>query len=513
MRWFSRVFRVAGITAVLLAGAWNNGWAAPPRGIVHTFSTPKQEGWTRVAVAGLNTVYLATNQGQIWRWNLGRDSAQPVKISLAGDGPISNLRWTRAGDLIVQSGRTLKIGQPDGTSRQFPFPELPQIAISPTGDQLAAVGQDLPIQFYSLKSGQKTHRVDRQVWVDELQYSPSGEFLATSRFGRLYLWKSKTGELAWKVRLEGNLQGFAFAPDQSKIFAAVERGGIWVIDVQSGRITNRLQRSTGATDDESRHRLTFSADGMLLGETERGNQILIWDTITGQPILWLEKHPAPITDLQFLPDGIRLVSVDSSGRASIWDLGDSGFAGSFDVGKPYGKDEMGQLWQMLGSARGEAAWTAMIALKHRPDQVLELIDNPPNDDLLIQRLIQRLENDHFRVRQVAFQSLRQLRLKAEPFLRATLKTTQSAEVTARIRRLLEYLSGPQKETQLRILRESETHRQLRLIQLLRWMGNTAARKRLESIRELTKTPIIRTQAENALKSMEASSASTTRKPN
>lgn len=498
MRRVSTTWKMIGFAAILVAAVVSAVRAEPPRGIVHRFSTPEQVGLTRIAVADSNEVYLASEQGDIWKWNLGQGAEKPAKLTRTANGPVANLHWTSEGELIVQAGKQLTIGKPDGKSREVPLPELPQIVISPTGGQLAAVGQEPPIQFYSLTTGEKSHRVDRQVWVDDLGYSRDGQFLATSRFGRLYLWKTATGDLIWKIRLEGNVQGFVFTPDQSKIFAAVERGGVWVIEVKTGRILDRLQRTTGASDDEAQHQMAFSADGMLLAETEHGNRILIWETITGQPILYLEKQSGTITDLHFLPDGVRLVSVDSSGKATVWDLSDPAFAGSFEVGKPYSQEQLGQLWQMLGNARGEAAWTAMIALRHRPEQALELADHPPNDNLLIQRLIERLEDDQFGVRQAAFRSLRQLRLKAEPLLRETLQTTRSAEVTVRIRRLLEYLSGPQKETQLQILRESETHRQLRLIQLLRWIGDAAARKRLEAIRKAAKSPIIRTQAENAL---------------
>ena len=416
----------------------------------------------------------------------------------SSDLPVLNLRFDAQGDLFLRTGQQLVLQAANGKRKTVKLPKLPFMEISPSGRQLAAMGEEPPIVFFDPLTGEKTHRVDRQVRVDEMHYSPGGRRLATATYGSLYLWDSGTGELVWKSRLESNVQAVVFSPNQAVLFAAVNREGVWVIDAATGEIRDRLRRSHAINDHETPHRFAISPDGTLLAEMLPDHHIEIWETFTGRPVLLLEKHPGKIADLHFLPDGLHLLSGDAGGHACLWDLAASDFAGSFDVARPYSQEDLGKLWRMLGDSRGHASWSAMVALKHRPEQALPLMENPPNDDLLIQQLIERLDHDHFSVRQAAYRTLRQLSLKAEPFLQTTLSTATSAELKVRIRRLLTYLQGPQREAQRRLMEESRDHRQLRTVQLLKWIGTPEAKRRLQTIREAAEVPAIREQAEAAL---------------
>jgi hypothetical protein len=346
-----------------------------------------------------------------------------------------------------------------------------------------------------------------------MHYSTTGEFLATARYGRVYLWNTATGDLVWKSRLEGNIKGFAFSPDQTRIFASLVKEGLWVLDVKTGEILDRHPRLCAVANDESLHRLACSPDGMLLAVTTGSDHIEIWETFTGRPILLLEEPPGEISGLEFLADGTRFVTVNDLGHAHLWDLSSPEFAAPFPLvpsGVPIREEQLGQMWGALGEPlvgmsepRWHAAWSALVALRHCPDQALALLDNPPNDDLVIRKLIERLNDDEFVVRQAAFQGLRQLSLKAEPFLVKTLSSPRSAEVKVRVRRLLDYLAGPHRESQLRLLKESQTHRQMRVVLLLKWMGTSAALDRLKRMRDTSEQTAVRRQAEIAIQWLES----------
>ncbi len=463
------------------------------------FTTPDGSGLTQMAVSPDETVLLGSSRGRIWEWTPQASAVREFVASPVDRAPILNLQFDEKGGLVLQQGRQLIFQDERGQRKTVSLPKLSFLAISPSGGQLAGMGGDPPIVFLDSASGEKTHRVDRQVWVDEMHFSPDGRRLATARFGRLYLWDAETGKLLWKTRLEGNVQGVAFAPNPTFLLAAVNREGLWVVDAESGEIRDRLRRSHSINDDSSLHRFSVSPDGTLVAETLPDRHIEIWETYTGRPVLLLEKHPSEIADVHFLPDGLHLVSGDSQGNAYLWDLASADFAGSFDAGRPYSQEELGRLWRMLGESRGHASWSAMVALKHRPDQALPLIDHPPNDDLLIQGLIERMDHDQFSDRQSAYRALRQLSLNAEPFLREALDTTKSAELRSRARRLLAYLEGPQRESQRRLMEESRNHRQLRTIQLLKWIGTPEAKRRLEAIRDSAQDPAVRNQSQAALK--------------
>jgi hypothetical protein len=406
------------------------------------------------------------------------------------------------GVLFLQTGETLEsITAKDQTAR-IPVPNASQVVVSPTGEQLAVIGEEPPLVFLNLKTGETTHRVDRQVRIDEMHFSPLGDLLASSRSGQLYLWNTKTGDLIWKSRLEGDLKSFVFSPNQPVLFVSYGEEGLWVIDLKTGNLVQRYSRPHPFPKDRHRHRMAISPDGTLLALTAVPDRIEIWETFTGRPILLLAKHSGNITDLEFLPDGVHLVSTDESGQACLWDLSAAEFAAPFQVETPYREDQLRQLWRMLGDPEGHAAWTAMIALKHRPTEAMALILDPPNDDALIQQLIQRLDDDEFSVRDAAFRALRQLSLHAEPILKKTLTTSRSAEVKARVRRLLSHLAGPRRKAQLQSLKEAQSHRELRVVQLLKWIATAEALERLRTLKESAVLPTVRTQADLALRFLE-----------
>ena len=503
--------------------------AKEPPGVVAAFSTPDGSGLTQMAISSDKTVLLGSDRGTVWKWSPRKSLVRELFAPTPDHSRVSNLRFDQEGNLFLRRGPELMIQTIAGERKTVKLPQLPHLDVSPNGRQLAAVGEEPPILFLDPITGKKTHRVDRQVLVDEIRYAPDSRRVVTYRFGRLYLWDSDSGDLANKIRLEVNIRGVVFSPNGKSLFAAVDQEGVWVIDISSGDILERLKRphpvnldavrhsltagKEGSPISESRpidekklrHRFAISADGTLLAESRPDRYLEIWETFTGRPVLLLEQHPGEITDLHFLPDGLHLASGDDEGKAYLWDLTASEFAGTFDVSQPYSQEELAKLWRMLGEFHGHASWSAMSALKHRPEQALLLLEDPPNDDLLIQQLIERLDDDQFSVRQAAYRTLKQLSLKAEPFLQQTIDTATSAELKIRIRRLLAYLQGPQREAQRQWMEESRTHRRLRTVQLLKWIGTPEAKAQLIRIRESFEVPAVREQAQKGSRMAERKS--------
>ncbi len=473
-----------------------------PMGVVSEFATSDGSGLTHLAVRSGEEIFLGTSRGKILRWNPKTQAQSTWRKATPQGTPLAKLQSHGKGLLFAHFGETLEISSSEGEARRVSLPKASHLAISPSGRQLAAIAEEPPIVFLDPKSGKTTLRVDRQVWVDEMHYSPAGDFLASSRFGRLYLWNATSGELVWKSRLEGNLKGFVFSPDQSVLFASFGEEGIWVIDIKTGNLLYRHSRPLAFPEVDLPHKMAISPDGMLLAVTAVPDRIEIWETFTGRPILLLAKHPGTITDLAFLPDGVHLVSADESGRVYVWDLSAADFAVPFEVAKPYSEDQLRQLWRMLGEPEGHAAWSAMVALKHRPEQAMPLIQDPPQEDVLIRQLIQRLDDDEFNVRDAAFRALKQLSLHAEPFLKNTLSTSRSAEVKVRVRRLLSYLAGPRREAQMRLLKEAQVHREFRVVQLLKWIRTPEAINRLRLLADTAELPTVRQQADLALRFLE-----------
>jgi WD40 repeat protein/class 3 adenylate cyclase len=79
-------------------------------------------------------------------------------------------------------------------------------------------------------------------------------------------------------------------------------------------------------DHPSTANAAFSPDGRLIATagTVKGtgqNVVVIWDGRTGEPLLELEGHTGDINDLNFSPDGSRLVTVAADQTGIVWNPG------------------------------------------------------------------------------------------------------------------------------------------------------------------------------------------------
>ncbi len=86
--------------------------------------------------------------------------------------------------------------------------------------------------------------------------------------------------------------------------------------IQASRVVTTL-------DHPSTANAAFSPGGPLIatGGTLKGTSqhvVVIWDARTGDPLRELEGHTEDINDLNFSPDGSRLVTVGADGTAIIW---------------------------------------------------------------------------------------------------------------------------------------------------------------------------------------------------
>lgn len=151
--------------------------------------------------------------------------------------------------------------------------------------------------------------------------SPDGRLLATTTgrlsSGVIHLWNAATGEGLRDLARSPTHDWYSsltFSPDGKQLHAGFDghRMGLW--DVECGEQlweTRVLRDANGA--------VAFSPEGRWLAiGGGYGYQVSIWDLAARQEHVFLTGHVAGIRNLQFSPDGTRLVTASADGTIKVW---------------------------------------------------------------------------------------------------------------------------------------------------------------------------------------------------
>jgi hypothetical protein len=201
-----------------------------------------------------------------------------------------------------------------------------------------------------------------------------------------------TGRQIQKVPAEGAAV-FAFSTD-SRLFAVADRAGVRLWETASWKAVGSIQmpdRDTAPPDRPCASSLAFSPDGRLLATGHLDGTILLWDAT--------------------LRRGTRGGPLSAGTRQALWiDL-----AGA-DAGRA-----QAALWKLVDDPRASVSF-----LKGRLRPVLP---PPPG---VVQRLLDDLDHDEFKVREAAQEKLQALGEIVAPRLREALQAKPALEKQRRI---------------------------------------------------------------------------------
>jgi WD40 repeat protein/serine/threonine protein kinase len=193
------------------------------------------------------------------------------------------------------------------------------LVFTPDGKRIVSSSSDGTIKIWDTAIGNPIMTLKGHTGsVVSVRLSPTTEEIySAGSEGTIKVWDLSIDreQLAFEEHIP--LSRLVFSPDNMRIAAAVQRGGIMLWDISSGAEVMNLK-----TQWKDRPSIAFSPDGRQIacGNCGRnGDKIEIWSVASGVKTMTLWGHAGSVYCVTFSPDGKFIASLSDNSELRMWD--------------------------------------------------------------------------------------------------------------------------------------------------------------------------------------------------
>jgi WD40 repeat protein/tRNA A-37 threonylcarbamoyl transferase component Bud32 len=294
-----------------------------------------------------------------WEWYYLSAVAHQELASFGGHGATTEIAWSPDGERIAAIGDDRSLRILDGHTGQVVHSwstsdgaasatGVPCIAWCGSTDRIAVAGSDGVVSIWEPQSGRLLHRLGQdKTPILAVDWDPEGLRIATcGEDGSVQIWDGASGQPL--MRLAGHAQRAGrvrFSPDGIRLASAGDDGTIRIYRGDDGEVLFTIAAHDGWTND-----VAWSPDGHRLVSVSQDGELKVWrlpshaDARADEVVqLWdrASMNRRGMTDVAWSPDGERLVTAGADPWLTMWDA-DSG-------------DVLGRLFGHRGPVRS-VAW-------------------------------------------------------------------------------------------------------------------------------------------------------------
>jgi WD40 repeat protein len=289
------------------------------------------------------------------RWTLSAQESQSgiLGVAFSPDGT-----RVMAGDAGITAVKVWDLGPAgDAEWANLPAPGYPAAEFMPDGQRVVTPSWEAGVEpgdtgpdaltIWDPKTGREIRTIGPPAdyfWFQAFDLSPDGSRVALGGQSNpidhggqsaVRAWDASTGEELWHIAHNLDVNEVAFSPDGEYV-ATADWGGVAKIVDRSGRVLRDLTGTDFNFSD-----VAFSSDGRLVATAEwqgSADRVSVWDWRRGE-VLFRIPAEGPYAQVDFDPSGPRVVVSGADGLAEVWDA-ESGRRLAVMVGPPGGVNDL-----------------------------------------------------------------------------------------------------------------------------------------------------------------------------
>jgi len=193
-----------------------------------------------------------------------------------------------------------------------------EVDISSNGQWIATTGSDNTVRVWDAAAGTEIFQIPLNADGAELAFSNDGKYLVSSdQQGAINIWDISVMAAAEKtVQLSGLVENVQFSPSGDRL-ATSDENRVWVLDPDPLSSLTVNPKGTPTLTFKSKVKdLIFSLDSRFLGILTEGNEVAFYNV--GNPSLRIFKVSSLIRSIAFSPDSQQLIASDIAGNLQAW---------------------------------------------------------------------------------------------------------------------------------------------------------------------------------------------------